>query len=59
MIGAPNSFGLALATAIPLYGADSAITVGVVVEFPVMPSVCRVCVATKHWFDAVEPQVGS
>ena len=58
MTGASNSVDLALAMAIPRYGVDSATAVGVVVEFPVMLSVCRVCVATKHWFDAVEPQVG-
>jgi ACR3 family arsenite transporter len=25
--------------------------VGVLVEVPVMLSVCHVCVATRHWFD--------
>jgi ACR3 family arsenite transporter len=54
LIGASNFFELAVATAIALYGADSgaalATVVGVLVEVPVMLSVCRVCVATKHWF---------
>jgi len=60
LIGASNFFELAVATAIALYGADSgaalAAVVGVLVEVPVMLSVCRVCVATRHWFDGVEPQ---
>jgi ACR3 family arsenite transporter len=59
LIGASNFFELAVATAIALYGAGSgaalATVVGVLVEVPVMLSVCRVCVATKHWFDGVEP----
>ncbi len=54
LIGASNFFELAVATSIALYGADSgaalATVVGVLVEVPVMLSVCRVCVATKHWF---------
>jgi ACR3 family arsenite transporter len=60
LIGASNFFELAVATAIALYGADSgaalATVVGVLVEVPVMLSVCRVCVATRHWFDSAEPQ---
>jgi ACR3 family arsenite transporter len=55
LIGASNFFELAVATAIVLYGPGSdaalATVVGVLVEVPVMLSVCRVCVATKHWFD--------
>jgi ACR3 family arsenite transporter len=54
LIGASNFFELAVATAIALYGAGSgaalATVVGVLVEVPVMLSVCRVCIATKHWF---------
>jgi ACR3 family arsenite transporter len=60
LIGASNFFELAVATAIALYGAGSgaalATVVGVLVEVPVMLSVCRVCVATRHWFDQVEPE---
>ena len=63
LIGASNFFELAVATAIALYGADSgaalATVVGVLVEVPVMLSVCRVCVATKPWFDRVQPQGAS
>jgi ACR3 family arsenite transporter len=60
LIGASNFFELAVATAIALYGPDSgaalATVVGVLVEVPVMLSVCRVCVSTRHWFDSAEPQ---
>jgi ACR3 family arsenite transporter len=63
LIGASNFFELAVATAIALYGADSgaalATVVGVLVEVPVMLSVCRVCVATRPWFDRAEPQIAS
>ncbi len=56
LIGASNFFELAVATAIALYGAGSgaalATVVGVLVEVPVMLSVCKVCLATKHWFKA-------
>jgi len=55
LIGASNFFELAVATAITLYGADSgaalATVVGVLVEVPVMLSVCAVCNRTTHWFD--------
>jgi arsenite transporter len=54
LIGASNFFELAVATAIALYGPGSgaalATVVGVLVEVPVMLSVCRFCVATKGWF---------
>jgi len=54
LIGASNFFELAVATAIALYGPGSgaalATVVGVIVEVPVMLSVCRVCLATQHWF---------
>ena len=54
LIGASNFFELAVATAIALFGADSgaalATVVGVLVEVPVMLSVCRVCNRTRHWF---------
>ncbi|HSB63744.1 MAG TPA: ACR3 family arsenite efflux transporter [Thermoanaerobaculia bacterium] len=55
LIGASNFFELAVATAIALYGPGSgaalATVVGVLVEVPVMLSVCRFCVATKPWFE--------
>jgi len=51
LIGASNFFELAVATAIALYGADSgaalATVVGVLVEVPVMLSVCKICNATR------------
>jgi len=54
LIGASNFFELAVATAIALYGAGSgaalATVVGVLVEVPVMLSVCAVCNRTRHWF---------
>ncbi len=54
LIGASNFFELAVATAIALYGPGSgaalATVVGVLVEVPVMLSVCRFCVATQGWF---------
>jgi ACR3 family arsenite transporter len=54
LIGASNFFELAVATAIALYGPGSgaalATVVGVLVEVPVMLSVCRLCLATQHWF---------
>ncbi len=60
LIGASNFFELAVATAIALYGPGSgaalATVVGVLVEVPVMLSVCRVCLATRGWF---EPAVKS
>ncbi len=56
LIGASNFFELAVATAIALYGPGSgaalATVVGVLVEVPVMLSVCRMCLSTRHWFDA-------
>jgi len=57
LIGASNFFELAVATAIALFGPGSgaalATVVGVLVEVPVMLSVCRVCNRTRHWFPAV------
>jgi ACR3 family arsenite transporter len=56
LIGASNFFELAVATAIALYGPGSgaalATVVGVLVEVPVMLSVCRVCLASRGWFPA-------
>jgi ACR3 family arsenite transporter len=61
LIGASNFFELAVATAVSLFGLQSGATlatvVGVLVEVPVMLSVCRVCNRTRHWFTgpAAEP----
>ena len=56
LIGASNFFELAVATAIALFGPESgaalATVVGVLVEVPVMLSVCSVCNRTRHWFPA-------
>jgi ACR3 family arsenite transporter len=61
LIGASNFFELAVATAIALYGPGSGVTlatvVGVLVEVPVMLSVCRACVATRHWFPVPGPRI--
>jgi ACR3 family arsenite transporter len=54
LIGASNFFELAVATAIALFGPESgaalATVVGVLIEVPVMLSVCALCVRTRHWF---------
>jgi ACR3 family arsenite transporter len=54
LIGASNFFELAVATAIALYGPGSgaalATVVGVLVEVPVMLSVCSFCNQTRGWF---------
>ena len=59
LIGASNFFELAVATAIALFGPGSgaalATVVGVLVEVPVMLSVCNACNRTKHWFPATQP----
>ncbi len=61
LIGASNFFELAVATAIALYGPGSgaalATVVGVLVEVPVMLSVCAFCNRTRHWFADVEVQI--
>ncbi len=58
LIGASNFFELAVATAIALFGPGSgaalATVVGVLIEVPVMLSVCNFCNRTRHWFP--EPQ---
>lgn len=58
LIGASNFFELAVAVAITLFGATSpaalAVVVGVLVEVPVMLSVCKVCTRTRSWFDGVD-----
>lgn len=54
LIGASNFFELAVATAIVLFGPSSGAAlvtvVGVLVEVPVMLSVCRICNRTRDWF---------
>jgi ACR3 family arsenite transporter len=59
LIGASNFFELAVATAITLFGPESgaalATVVGVLVEVPVMLSVCAVCNRTRGWFRAEQP----
>ncbi|MEO5955734.1 MAG: ACR3 family arsenite efflux transporter [Nitrospiraceae bacterium] len=59
LIGASNFFELAVATAIALFGPESGAAlvtvVGVLVEVPVMLSVCRFCNRTRHWFPAETP----
>ena len=58
LIGASNFFELAVATAIVLFGPESgaalATVVGVLVEVPVMLSVCSFCNRTRHWFPVAE-----
>jgi ACR3 family arsenite transporter len=54
LIGASNFFELAVATAIALFGPGSgaalATVVGVLIEVPVMLSVCALCNRTRYWF---------
>jgi ACR3 family arsenite transporter len=56
LIGASNFFELAVAVAITLFGAKSpaalATVVGVLVEVPVMLSVCRICLASRSWYES-------
>jgi ACR3 family arsenite transporter len=58
LIGASNFFELAVAVAITLFGPESgaalATVVGVLVEVPVMLSVCSVCNRTRHWFPSMK-----
>jgi len=54
LIGASNFFELAVATTISLFGLTSGATlatvVGVLIEVPVMLSVCSFCDRTRAWF---------
>jgi|SRR5690242_3572928 len=54
LIGASNFFELAVATSIALFGPGSgaalATVVGVLIEVPVMLSVCAACNRTRRWF---------
>ncbi len=54
LIGASNFFELAVAVAITLFGPSSgaalACAVGVLVEVPVMLSVCRICNSSRDWY---------
>ena len=58
LIGASNFFELAVATAIALFGPQSgaalATVVGVLIEVPVMLSVCSFCNRTRQWFPATD-----
>lgn len=57
LIGASNFFELAVAVAITLFGPTSgaalATIVGVLVEVPVMLSVCHACNASRRWYQLV------
>lgn len=59
LIGASNFFELAVATAIALFGPGSgaalATVVGVLIEVPVMLSVCAACTRTRPWFPTPVP----
>lgn len=56
LIGASNFFELAVAVAIALFGPGSsaalATVVGVLVEVPVMLSICRACNVTRAWYES-------
>jgi ACR3 family arsenite efflux pump ArsB len=60
LIGASNFFELAVAVAITLFGPTSpaalATVVGVLVEVPVMLSVCKVCNRSRRWYERRLPE---
>lgn len=57
LIGASNFFELAVAVAITLFGPSSgaalACVVGVLVEVPVMLSVCKGCNSSRNWYGSM------
>jgi len=63
LIGASNFFELAVAVAITLFGPASgaalATVVGVLVEVPVMLSVCRICNRSRGWYQQAIPSESS
>jgi ACR3 family arsenite transporter len=64
LIGASNFFELAVAVAITLFGPTSgaalATVVGVLVEVPVMLSVCAICNRSRQWYSrGIEPVGGA
>ena len=63
LVGASNFFELAVATCITLYGPDSgaalAAVVGVLVEVPLMLSLCSLCNRTRRWYDAGPDEAGT
>ena len=56
MIGASNHFEVAIATSTMLFGLSSgaalATVVGVLIEVPVMLMLVKICLKTRHWFEA-------
>ncbi len=54
MVGASNFFELSVAVAVSLFGLQSGATlatvVGVLVEVPVMLTLVKIAINTKHWF---------
>jgi ACR3 family arsenite transporter len=62
LIGASNFFELAVATSISLFGLSSGATlatvVGVLVEVPVMLSVCSMCRRSRSWFEGAGLPLG-
>lgn len=61
LIGASNFFELAVAVTISLFGLTSGATlatvVGVLVEVPVMLSVCNICNYSKLWYEGDKKQM--